>query len=410
MDCCDIVCVYYFLDVPNEDDAKDIIEDDKTSFIGLTENGNEIEAERQAVEQEESRNREKYTIDMFSLQKDVFIPASASLADSKDDSLKLRNTLDDVDQHLQGNFDDTEGYYKGRVGEMLLGHYRVVDIVGKGVFSTVLKCRDLSNSSKSAQNLDPVGDNDPLQSFVAIKLIRNNDVMRKSSEKERSILLELSKRDPDNRRHCVKLLTVGDHRNHVAFVFEYLPMNLRETLKKYGKDVGVNISAVRLYGRQLFSALRLLYEAGIVHADIKLDNILCSADLKHVKLCDFGSAFRLSDSDNHPTPYLVSRFYRAPEVILGLSCSLSPMFFFFLFLSYLFPLASLIDLSFLSLWVFALLVVVDDCAVDLWSICVSLYELFTGHVMFPGQMNNDMLRLMMAFKGRFPNRMIKVIF
>ncbi len=39
--------------------------------------------------------------------------------------------------------------------------------------------------------------------------------------------------------------------------------------------------------------------------------------------------------------------------------------------------------------------------------CVSLYELFTGHVMFPGRTNNEMLRLMMAVKGRFPNKLLK---
>jgi serine/threonine-protein kinase PRP4 len=36
-----------------------------------------------------------------------------------------------------------------------------------------------------------------------------------------------------------------------------------------------------------------------------------------LKLCDFGSAFKEDASDNDPTPYLVSRFYRAPEIILG---------------------------------------------------------------------------------------------
>ncbi len=39
--------------------------------------------------------------------------------------------------------------------------------------------------------------------------------------------------------------------------------------------------------------------------------------------------------------------------------------------------------------------------------CVCLYELFTGHVMFPGRTNNEMLRMMMAVKGRFPNKLIK---
>jgi serine/threonine-protein kinase PRP4 len=97
-------------------------------------------------------------------------------------------------------------------------------------------------------------------------------------------------------------------------------MNLRETLYKFGKDVGINIGAVRMYARQLLSALRHLADLKIVHGDIKLDNILCSEDLKQVTLCDFGSAFLETDKDIKPTTYIVSRFYRAPEIILGLTC------------------------------------------------------------------------------------------
>ena len=178
-------------------------------------------------------------------------------------------------------------------------------IVGKGVFSVVIKCIDLK-----------VKDGEP----VAIKVIRNNDTMRKAAEKERIILSLICDRDPDNKRHCVRLLSHFEFRNHVAMVFDYEQMNLRETLKKFGKDVGINIGAVRMYARQLLVALRHLADLKVVHADIKLDNILCSGDLKQVKLCDFGSAFRETDTDNDPTPYLVSRFYRAPEIILGLPC------------------------------------------------------------------------------------------
>lgn len=54
-----------------------------------------------------------------------------------------------------------------------------------------------------------------------------------------------------------------------------------------------------------------------MHADIKPDNILVSEGFAQLKLCDFGSAFKESAPDNDPTPYLVSRFYRAPEIILG---------------------------------------------------------------------------------------------
>ena len=51
-------------------------------------------------------------------------------------------------------------------------------------------------------------------------------------------------------------------------------------------------------------------------ADIKPDNILVSASRTIIKLADFGSA--MFTGENDITPYLVSRFYRAPEVILGL--------------------------------------------------------------------------------------------
>lgn len=51
-------------------------------------------------------------------------------------------------------------------------------------------------------------------------------------------------------------------------------MNLRELLKKYGKDVGLHIKAVRSYAHQLLLALKLLKKCNIVHADLKPDNIL----------------------------------------------------------------------------------------------------------------------------------------
>jgi serine/threonine protein kinase len=89
-------------------------------------------------------------------------------------------------------------------------------------------------------------------------------------------------------------------------------MNLREVLKRYGKDVGINIKAVRVYAQQLFLALSLLKKCNILHADIKPDNILVTESKNTLKLCDLGSA---SDADdNDITPYLVSRFYRAPEI------------------------------------------------------------------------------------------------
>jgi len=61
-------------------------------------------------------------------------------------------------------------------------------------------------------------------------------------------------------------------------------MNLREVLKKYGKDIGLHIKAVRSYTQQLFLALKLMKRCSVLHADIKPDNILVRTVVNHLSL------------------------------------------------------------------------------------------------------------------------------
>lgn len=62
-------------------------------------------------------------------------------------------------------------------------------------------------------------------------------------------------------------------------------MNLRDVVKRFGKDVGLNIRAVRAYAHQLFLAMSLLRKCNIMHADIKPDNILVSDFRVHSGRC-----------------------------------------------------------------------------------------------------------------------------
>ncbi|XP_055843574.1 serine/threonine-protein kinase PRP4 homolog [Episyrphus balteatus] len=251
---------------------------------------------------------------------------------------------------LTDNWDDAEGYYRVRIGETLDNRYVVSGYTGQGVFSNVIRGRDQARGNAN----------------VAVKIIRNNEIMHKTGLRELEILKKLNDADPEDRFHCLRLYRHFFHKQHLCMVFEPLAMNLREVLKKYGKNVGLHIKAVRSYTQQLFLALKLLKKTGILHADIKPDNILVNESHLILKLCDFGSASAINE--NEITPYLISRFYRAPEIILGIPY---------------------------------------DYGIDMWSAGCTIYELYTGKILFSGKSNNQMLKFFMDLKGKIPNKVIR---
>ncbi|KAI0823829.1 kinase-like protein [Trametes gibbosa] len=250
---------------------------------------------------------------------------------------------------------DSEGYYQIILGEQLDGgRYQVFSSLGKGMFANVVRARTLQ------------GESGEIGKEVAIKIVRCQESMYKAGLKEAQILNKIKQADPEDKKHIVRLERTFEHRGHLCLVFESMSMNLRDVVKRFGKDVGLNIRAVRAYAHQLFLSLSLLRKCNIMHADIKPDNILVNDPKTLLKLCDLGSASDASENDI--TPYLVSRFYRAPEIIMG-----HPY----------------------------------DPAIDVWSVGCTLYELYTGKILFPGRTNNHMLLLMMELKGRFNSKMIK---
>jgi len=254
---------------------------------------------------------------------------------------------------LNDNWDDAEGYYSYQLGELLDDRYEIMATHGKGVFSTVVRAKDTKPELGEPEE-------------VAIKIIRKNETMHKAGQAEIRILKKLVGSDPENKHHCVRLLSTFEYRNHLCLVFESLHLNLREVVKKIGVNIGLKLYDVRVYAEQLFISLKHLKNCGVLHCDIKPDNILMNEGRNMLKLCDFGSA--MFAGENQVTPYLVSRFYRAPEIILGLPY---------------------------------------DHPLDIWSVGCCLYELYSGKIMFPGSTNNDMLRLHMELKGPFPKKMLR---
>ncbi len=73
----------------------------------------------------------------------------------------------------------------------------------------------------------------------------------------------------------------------MGIMLKPLSINLREVLKKFGRDIGINLKATRAYAQQLFLGLSLMRKVNILHADLKPDNVLVSIDFfaDHISLC-----------------------------------------------------------------------------------------------------------------------------
>ncbi|KAL8678538.1 MAG: hypothetical protein Q9186_005118 [Xanthomendoza sp. 1 TL-2023] len=292
----------------------------------------------------------KVELDMFADEDDMFAeaPPAPKAQEKTTKAVPVPQTMT-VDMSMLDDWDDDEGYYKILPGEVLENRYHVQSNLGRGMFSGVVRATDQK-----------------LGKLTAIKIIRNNESMKKAGLKEVDILQKLAAADPEDKKHVVRLERIFEHKGHLCMVFENLSINLREVLKKFGRDVGINLKAVRAYAQQMFLGLSLLRKCNVLHADLKPDNVLVNESRNVLKICDLGSA---SDAtENEITPYLVSRFYRAPEIILGIPY---------------------------------------DFGIDVWSIGCTLFELYTGKILFTGRSNNQMLRAIMECRGKFSHKILR---
>ncbi|KAK5084692.1 U4/U6 small nuclear ribonucleoprotein prp4 [Lithohypha guttulata] len=262
---------------------------------------------------------------------------------------KVATAARTLDQGMMDNWDDADGYYLTTLREKIDDRYEVTANLGRGMFASVIRAIDTKADKP-----------------VAIKIIRNNESMKKAGHKEVDILKDLAANDPDDRKHVVRLLRSFEHKGHLCMVFENMDMNLREVLKKFGREIGLNLKAIRAYSQQLFLGLSLLRKCQYLHADLKPDNILADESRMKIKIADLGSASPITE--NATAPYLVSRFYRAPEVILGIDY---------------------------------------DYGIDMWSVGCTLFELYTGKILFTGRNNNNMLKTIMECRGKFPHKLLR---
>lgn len=243
----------------------------------------------------------------------------------------------------RGSFNDEEGYYKIVIGDHLAYRYEVKAFLGSGTFGQVFQCYDHKRHIN-----------------VAIKIIRNKVLYRAAGDLENKILHELAKADPNDVNCIVKKLRSFEFRDHLCLVFELLSLNLFQFLHKNNYQ-GVSVPLIRRISVQMFMALKTVHNVGIIHCDLKPDNVLLKFENKSsIKVIDFGSACQ----EGHKVyDYIQSRYYRAPEIVVE-----APY----------------------------------GKAIDIWSVGCILYELLTGNPLFPANSENELFRMYVEVMGMPP--------
>ena len=176
--------------------------------------------------------------------------------------------------------------------------YEPISLRGAGCFGYVIEAMDRIHNTR-----------------VAIK--RTHKVDKKLS-REFEILSKIKDCD-----YVVKLLDAFYSENNDGkviqnLVFEFATDNLENFIDvHHKKKKHIPIEQIRQITQQMLLGLNYCHKKNIVHRDLKPENVLLTDD-GNVKLCDFGSSKCIDEKKGiTSTPYTVSRYYRAPELILG---------------------------------------------------------------------------------------------
>ena len=149
---------------------------------------------------------------------------------------------------------------------------------------------------------------------IAIKKVYQD---RRFRNREFSIMSLLDHPNIVKVRHA--FYTTGEKLDEIYLnlVMNYVPENLNRLNKSlFEKKEMLPVFLIKLYCFQIARALNYIHNKKICHRDIKPQNILLDPQTNRIYICDFGSAKMLKREESNVS-YICSRFYRAPELLLG---------------------------------------------------------------------------------------------
>ncbi|XP_024366904.1 mitogen-activated protein kinase 4a [Physcomitrium patens] len=144
--------------------------------------------------------------------------------------------------------------------------------------------------------------------------------------------------------------------NDVYIVYELMDTDLHQIIRS---NQALTEDHCQYFLYQILRGLKYIHSANVLHRDLKPTNLLVNANCD-LKIADFGLARTLSETD-FMTEYVVTRWYRAPELLLNCSAY--------------------------------------TAAIDIWSVGCIFMELLNRSALFPGRDYVHQLRLITELIG-----------
>ncbi|KAF4743004.1 hypothetical protein FOZ62_032303 [Perkinsus olseni] len=227
----------------------------------------------------------------------------------------------------------------------VLRKYEIVQKLGRGAYGIVWKAIEKRT-----------------REVVALK--KCFDAFQNATDAQRTFREIMFLQELNGHENIIRLLNVlkADNDQGIYIVCDYMESDLHAVIRA---NILEDIHKQYII-YQLLRALKYMHTGQMLHRDIKPSNILLNSDCQ-VKVCDFGlarSVVQMQDAGSNPvlTDYVATRWYRAPEILLG-STSYTK-------------------------------------GVDMWSVGCILGELISGKPIFPGTSTMNQLDRIMEVTGR----------
>ncbi|KAJ0136988.1 Uncharacterized protein HZ326_20028 [Fusarium oxysporum f. sp. albedinis] len=266
--------------------------------------------------------------------------------------------------------DDEEGNYIVVINAELTSKFEVLGFLGEGGYGKVVKARRVPESED-----------------VAIKISALGKECSDAARKELRILETLKMHDEKNQKGYIRVQECFEYRGHICMVMDLLGQSTYDFLEQ-NKFVPFPNSQIQSFAKQLFRSVAFLHDLGIVHADIKPDNlVLCDDAYRtlsyngekpsscHVRSVEARSAERnvLKNTEVRLIDFGLSTFIDEP-----------PLYF-----------CSTPEFSAPETW----LCQEASFSHDIWSIGCCLIEFFTGDVLFNTDDMTEYLAMTEAITG-----------